>query len=195
MGLFDDFSRFLETRLEEFLKDNPHLELQALEEQLREQETDTLRLIADLQRQEKRLQDEILSIAQDIQRWHERVAKAKAANRPDLAQAAEEREAALLRQGNQRWGQMQGVKERIEQSKQLYKQVKQRRQEVKVKAQEAEAARTQNRAQTQSSWDIPDWKQTANYNSFGSAGDPLEQQFKSWEAEADLDELKRQMGK
>jgi uncharacterized protein (TIGR04376 family) len=193
MGLFDDFSRFLETRLEEFLKDNPHLELQALEEQLREQEDDTLRLIADLQRQEKRLQDEILSIAQDIQRWHERVAKAKAANRPDLAQAAEEREAALLRQGNQRWGQMQGVKERIEQSKQLYKQVKQRRQEVKVKAQQVETA--QSRAQTQSSWDIPDWKQTANYNSFGSAGDPLEQQFKRWEAEADLDELKRQMGK
>jgi uncharacterized protein (TIGR04376 family) len=193
MGLFDDFSRFLETRLEEFLRDNPHLELQALEEQLREQEDDTLRLIADLQRQEQRLQDEILAIAQDIQRWHERAAKAKTANRLDLAQAAEEREAALLRQGNQRWGQMQGVKERIEQSKELYKQVKQRRQEVKVKAQEVEAARA--RSQTQSSWDIPAWNQTANYNSFGSAGDPLEQQFKRWEAEEELDELKRQMGK
>lgn len=193
MGLFDDFSRFLETRLEEFLRDHPHLELQALEEQLREQEDGTLRLIADLQRQEKRLQDEILSIAQDIQRWHERVAKAKAANRLDLAQAAEEREAALLRQGNQLWGQMQGVKERIESSKELYKQVKQRRQEVKVKAQEVTAA--QSRTQSQSSWDIPGWKQTANYNTFGSAADPLEQQFKRWEAEADLDELKRQMGK
>ncbi len=195
MGLFDDFSRFLETRLEEFLRDNPHLELQALEEQLREQEDDTLRLIADLQRQEKRLQDEILTIAQDIQRWHERVAKAKAANRLDLAQAAEEREAALLRQGNQLWGQMQGVKERIEKSKELYRQVKQRRQEVKVKAQEVEAARTRTRSQTQSSWETPSWNQTANYNTFGSAGDPLEQQFKRWEAEADLDELKRQMGK
>ncbi|MGL4503833.1 MAG: TIGR04376 family protein, partial [Planktothrix sp.] len=47
MGLFEDFSRFFETRLDEFLKDNPHLELQALEEQLREQEEDTLRLIAE----------------------------------------------------------------------------------------------------------------------------------------------------
>jgi uncharacterized protein (TIGR04376 family) len=193
MGLFDDFSRFLETRLEEFLRDHPHLELQALEEQLREQEDDTLRLIADLQRQEQGLQDEILAIAQDIQRWHERVAKAKTANRVDLAQAAEEREAALLRQGNQLWGQMQGVKERIEQSKELYKQVKQRRQEVKAKAQEVEAARAHT--QTQSSWEIPSWNQTANYSSFGNAGDPLEQQFKRWEAEEELDELKRQMGK
>ncbi|NJO71660.1 MAG: TIGR04376 family protein, partial [Oscillatoriales cyanobacterium RM1_1_9] len=99
MGLFDDFSRFLEDRLDDFLKAHPHLELQALEEQLREQEEGTLRLIADLQRQEQSLQDEILRIAKDIQRWHERVTKAKSANRPDLAQSAEEREAELLRHG------------------------------------------------------------------------------------------------
>ncbi|EDZ92986.1 hypothetical protein AmaxDRAFT_4297 [Limnospira maxima CS-328] len=30
MGLFEDFSRFLETRLEEFLRDHPDLELQPL---------------------------------------------------------------------------------------------------------------------------------------------------------------------
>ena len=35
MGLFDDLSRFLENRLEEFLRNNPHLELEALLEQLR----------------------------------------------------------------------------------------------------------------------------------------------------------------
>ncbi|MEY3222150.1 MAG: hypothetical protein RLZZ203_1006, partial [Cyanobacteriota bacterium] len=48
MSLFDDLSRFLESRLEEFLRNNPHLELQALLEQLREQEEDTLKLVADL---------------------------------------------------------------------------------------------------------------------------------------------------
>ena len=56
MGLFDDFSQFLENRLEEFLQNNPHLELQALEEQLHQQEEDTLRLIIQLQRQEKKLE-------------------------------------------------------------------------------------------------------------------------------------------
>ncbi len=193
MGLFDDFSRFLETRLEEFLRDNPHLELQALEEQLREQEQDTLRLIADLQRQEKRLQEEILNIAQDIQRWHERVAKAEAANRMDLAQAAKEREATLLRQGNQRWGQMQGVKQRIEKAKELYRQVQQRRKEVQAKA--AEVAATQTQAKAQHRWETSGWNQTASYSSSSSAADPLEQQFRQWETEDELEQLKRQMGK
>ena len=133
MGLFDDFSRFLETRLEEFLRSNPHLELQAIEEQLKEQEEDTLRLILDIQKQEKQLQAEILSAAQEIQRWNDRINKAKAAQRLDLAQAAQERQAALLRQGNQRWGQMQGCKERIEKAKELYRQIQLRRKEVREK--------------------------------------------------------------
>ncbi|MGK7915065.1 MAG: TIGR04376 family protein, partial [Prochloraceae cyanobacterium] len=51
MGLFEDFSHFLETRLDEFLRNNPHLELQAILEQLQEQEQDTLKLISQLQLQ------------------------------------------------------------------------------------------------------------------------------------------------
>lgn len=196
MGLFEDFSHFLETRLEEFLRDNPHLELQALEEQLGEQEEDTLRLIAELKREEKKLQTEILEIAQDIQRWHERIAKAQAANRVDLAAAAQEREASLLRQGNQLWGQMQGVKERIEKSKELYHQVQQRRKEVKVKAAEVEANRTKTQAQkSQQRNETQGWNQSTNYNSFSSAGDPLESQFKQWEMDQELENLKRNMGR
>lgn len=193
MGLFEDFSQFLETRLEEFLRNHPDLELQALEEQLREQEEDTLRLIADLQLQEKKCTDEILAIAQDIQKWHKWVNKAQAANRPDLAQAAQEREAALLRQGNQHWGQMQGVKKRIEQSKELYKQIQQRRKEVKTKQQELEANRAQT-SQTQS-WETQGWNQGNNYSYFGATTDPLEQKFRQWEMDEELEELKRNLGK
>lgn len=190
MGLFEDFNRFLEDRLEEFLRNNPHLELEALEEQLREQEEDTLRLIADLQLEEKRLQNEILSIAQDIQRWHERVEKAKAHGRQDLVQAAQEREATLLRQGNQRWGQMEGVKQRIAKSKELLPQIKTRRQEVRAKAKEARVARATTPDQAQTSG----WYQTNAYTSVKGA-DPLEDQFQRWEAEDELNELKRQMGR
>lgn len=113
MSLFDDLSQFLEERLDEFLEKNPHLEFQALEEQLREQERDTNKLILQLQQQEKSLQDQILAIAEEIKIWHGRVAKAQAANKQDLAEAAREREAALLRQGNQVWGQMEGVKKEL----------------------------------------------------------------------------------
>jgi uncharacterized protein (TIGR04376 family) len=192
VGLFEDFNRFLENRLEEFLRNNPHLELQAIEEQLREQEEDTLRLITDLQRQQQHLQDEILSIAQDIQRWHTRVDKAKSAGRQDLAQAAQEREAALLREGNQRWGQMEGVKQRITQAKELVRQIQTRRQEVRAKAKEAEAARTNYQEQQQ--FQSSSWNQSSTYSKSKGA-DPLEEQFQHWEADDELNEMKRRMGR
>ena len=192
MGLIDDLNRFLENRLEEFIRNNPHLELQALEEQLQEQEEDTLRLIADLQRQQKALQDEILSIAQDIQRWHERIGKAKSAGRQDLAQAAQEREAALLRQGNQRWGQMAGLKERITKAQELQRQIQVRRQEVRVKATEVQATRASSQAQQRS--ETSGWNQSSNRNIYSGA-DALEEKFRRWEMDDELEQLKRNMGR
>jgi len=192
VGLFEDFSRFLESRLEEFLRNNPHLELQALEEQLREQEDDTLRLIADLQLEQKRLQDDILAIAQDIQRWDERVGKAKSHGREDLARAAQEREATLLRQGNQRWGQMEGVKQRIVQSQELLRQIQTRRQEVQAKAKEVAAARSS--AQAQSRVETAAWNQGSSYN-LNSGPDPLEDKFNRWEMEEELERMKRNLGR
>lgn len=200
MGLFDDLNRFLEDRLEEFIRNNPHLELQAIEEQLREQEEDTLRLIADLQLQQKGLQDEILSIAQDIQRWHERINKAKSAGRQDLAQGAQEREAALLRQGNQRWGQMEGVKQRITQAQELQRQIQTRRQEVRAKAQEVEAVRASSQAQARVPYEDARASQTSGWNHSGSystagAADSLEEKFRRWEMDDELNEIRRKMGR
>lgn len=193
MGLFEDLSRFLESRLDEFLKANPHLELMALEEQLRGQEEDTINLLGDLKRREKELENSILSTAQEIQKWHERVNKAKAANRLDLVQQAQEREAALLRQGNHLWGQMQGIKQRIEQTRQLQQQIHERRRELKVKIAAAEA----NRAAAKATASYED-RQTAGwqqnyYQELRSPVDPLEETFQRWETEAELEELKRQM--
>jgi uncharacterized protein (TIGR04376 family) len=191
VGLFDDLSRFLENRLEEFLRNNPHLELEALLEQLREQEEDTLKLVADLRLQEKRSQEEILSTAQEIQRWHIRVQKAKDAGRQDLAAAAQEREAALLREGNQRWGQMQGLKERITQSQELLRKIQQRRQEVQSKAAEAQTARA--KAQTQERLETNGWSnQTSSYS---SSFDDLEDKFRRWETQDELEQMKRNLGK
>lgn len=192
VGLFDDFSRFLEDRLDEFLRNNPHLELQAIEEQLQEQELDTRRLIQDLQAQERRLEEEILATGQEIQRWHLRIEKAKTASRQDLVQPAQEREAALLRQGNQLWGQMQGVKQRITQSQELLQQIQTRRQEVKAKAAAAQAAKAQQARSTTSS-------ATSGWNNYTQTSrnpaDPLEAQFSNWEAQEELDQLKRNLGR
>ena len=192
MGLFDDFSQFLENRLEEFLQNNPHLELQALEEQLHQQEEDTLRLIIQLQRQEKKLEQDILSTAQEVKRWHNRIEKAQTANRPDLVQAAQEREASFLRQGNQQWGQMQGCKKRIEQAKGLYHQIKQRCKEVRAKAVQAETTHYTDKNERR--WETDGWNQNISYD-FDNLFDQLEEQFKSLETEEELKKMKRDMGK
>ncbi|MFM7581077.1 MAG: TIGR04376 family protein, partial [Microcystaceae cyanobacterium] len=133
MGVFDEFSRFLETRLEEFLRNNPHLELQALLEQLREQEGDARRLLQRLEQQKNQQEQEILNLAQDIKTWHGRIEKALQAGRQDLAAAAQEREAALLHQGNLVWGQRTGTGEQIRQAQTLLEQILQRQQEVQAK--------------------------------------------------------------
>ncbi len=190
MSLFDDLSRFLETRLDEFLRANPHLELRALEDQLRGQEEDAIRLLGDLNRRAKQLEESILETAQDIQQWHGRIAKAKAANRQDLVGPAQEREAALLRQGNHLWGQLKGVKERIEQTNELQQRVKTKRQEVKTKI--AQAAATAKTTQVESDWGTTGWNKSPY--SFNQSLDPLDESFRQWEAEEELNELKRKMG-
>jgi uncharacterized protein (TIGR04376 family) len=191
MGLFEDLSRFLETRLDEFLKANPHLELLGLEDQLRGQEQDAIRLLGDLKRREKQLEDSILATAQEIQRWHSRIQQAQAANRPDLAQAAQEREAALLRQGNQYWGQMQGVKDQMAATRDLQKRIHDRRRELKAKIAQTQAERA---SQRKTSWDTG-WDKTP-FDVFNqSPTDPLEETFQRWETDRELEDLKRNMGR
>jgi uncharacterized protein (TIGR04376 family) len=199
VGLFEDLSQFLETRLEEFIRSHPHLELQALDEQLREQEEDTLRLIGTLQLEEKQLENKILDTAQEVKRWHLRIEKARAANREDLVRAAQEREATLLRQGNQLWGQMNGVKERLQKSQELQRQIQVRRQEVRAKAAQVNADRERAAQQAQqaqqapkNSWETQGWNRSTS-STFASNGDPLEQVFQRWETDEELERLKRNL--
>ena len=186
MSIFDDMGRFLEERLDEFLKANPHLELQILEDKLREQELDTLRLLKELKNEEQAAQDTILSTAEEIKRWHERIRKAQKAGRQDLASAAQEREAQLLRQGNQQWAHMEMAKTRITQTKELYQQIQKRREEVKVKMQSEPKTSSPPKSSPSSGW----------YKSPPKASnDPLEEKFRQWEVEDDLNDLKRNMGR
>jgi uncharacterized protein (TIGR04376 family) len=191
MGVFDDFSRFLEDRLEEYMVANPHIELMALEEKLRDQEEETLRLMTDLKVKEKQLQDGILAIAQEIQLWHARVEKAQARGRVDLAEPAQAHEANLLRQGNQKWGQMEMLKERIQQTQDLQKKIQERRKQVQIKVTEAQAARVS--AQAEQRYDSMNWNEPPKTVSSSTVN--LDQQFRRWEAEEELEQLKRNMGK
>lgn len=195
MGLFEDVSNFLENRLEEFIRNNPHLELQALLEQLREQEEDTLRLINNLQREEQELETKILATAEDVKRWHIRGEKASAANRQDLAQAAQEREGTLLRQGNQLWGQMKGVKERLQKAQELQHQLKIRQEAVRVKAAQVNAEQAKNKTQSppqSSNSETKGWNQSPSSSSFSNP-DELEREFQRWELDEELEKMKQNL--
>lgn len=189
MNLIEDLIRFLETRLEEFLRSHPELELQAIEEQLRQQETDTSRLISESRSEQQRLQSQILTTAQEIKTWHQRIDRAVAAKRPDLAQGAREREASLLQQGNLLWGQMEGAKTRLQQMEQLLQQVKVRRQEVRDRIQAGVKASPNAKTSTASS---SGWSSTSPPS---GDYDDLEKQFGDLETELELKELKRRQSR
>ncbi|MGK7945092.1 MAG: TIGR04376 family protein [Microcystaceae cyanobacterium] len=191
MGLFEDINNFLETRLDEFLRSNPQLAIQALQEQLQEQEQDTLKVTKALEVEKDRLEKEILELGQEIKTWHFRIEKAKKAGRNDLATAAQEREATLLRQGNQLWGQMEGVKKRLSQGQELLVQIRQRQKEMQAKAAELKTQKTNSTSS--SSWDTIGWNQGASYRSPSPQLDPLESEFKKIELNDELERLKRDL--
>ncbi|ELS02600.1 hypothetical protein Xen7305DRAFT_00023170 [Xenococcus sp. PCC 7305] len=189
MGLFDNINQFVEKQLEDFLRKHPHLELSALEEQLKEQERDTKSLIVEFQLKEKALQAEIITIAEKIKLWHTRVDTATAAGRRDLAEAAKEREAALLRQGNQVWGKMEGTKKQIPRAKELLQQIQQRLEAVKAKSAEIKSANNE----TYSDRYTKGWNQGMNNNHSdnSSTSDPLEAKFQELEVESELEQIKK----
>lgn len=191
MNVFDDVSRFLEKQLEEFLRAHPHLELQVLADNIREQEVKTAKLLTDLQAEEKRQQDAILATANEIQRWHERVKKAERAGRQDLATAAKEREASLLSQGNQQWGQMEVTKTRLQQTQTLLEKIQVRQKEVKEKIKQTPRKPQPNPSSKQPPDPSKGWYKRVSL----SDPDPLEEQFKNWEQDAEFEELKRNMGR
>ncbi|AFY91816.1 TIGR04376 family protein [Chamaesiphon minutus] len=191
MGLIEDMNRFLESQIDDFLSKNPHLELQVIGAQLAEQEADTEQLIVDLRAQEKQTEKEILNTAQEIKSWYDRVQKATAAGRVDLAVPAQERVNALLPQGNQLWGKMQGLKERTVKAQELLQTIKNRRAEVKAKTTAAQAARTQAAVSSSNN----NWGSVNNYTSTSNSADPLDAQFRRWEADEELEKLKRNLSK
>ncbi|MEM8640808.1 MAG: TIGR04376 family protein [Cyanobacteria bacterium P01_G01_bin.54] len=180
MGLFDELSQYLEQQLDAFLKQHPHLELQALDEQLQEQSVKTEQLIHASKVKEQQLQQEVLALAAEIKRWHQRIAKAERAGRIDLLKPAREREAALLRQGNQVWGRLAGVKQHLEQAQSLLQQTQARRREVQRKMDEIPHSAT-----------TTGWEQSAAYGASPEPLDPVEARFRKWELEQELEQLKR----
>ncbi len=188
MKLIEDIIRFLETRLEEFLRAHPEIELQALDEQLRQQEEETRRLLQESRAQKQALSEALSKLGEEIKTWHFRIEKAERANRPDLAEGARRREAELLEKGSRLFNQGKALEEKIQQLEALLPQIAQRRQEVKTKLQEVKAAQAQKASG-------PDPK----FNRWGSLfeEDKLEEEFRRLEmrlaVDKELDDMKKKV--
>jgi hercynine metabolism protein len=100
---FEQLEAKLEQQLEAFLRDNPSQEalLQEQEQQDRARHWRERRLA--LQQQAEGLRAELLELAAEIQRWQERVNRARQAGAADLADRADAHRNGLMEQGRQRW--------------------------------------------------------------------------------------------
>ncbi len=139
MGIFDalgSLGQFIESKLDEFLRDHPELELQVLADQVDQQYAETLRLLQNSQAEEERYKKQILALAEEIKTWHGRVEKAKRVNRLDLAAQAQAVEDRLLQEGNRVWAAMKGAAQRQEEMRQLLAQIQSKREEIKLRQQE-----------------------------------------------------------
>jgi hypothetical protein len=164
MKLLAELSAFLEQRLDEFLKAHPTLELSLLDEELRQEEANARRTLADLQGQQQ----------------------------DDLAQGAQARQDTLLQQGNRQWDKRQVVRTQLQQAQTLLQQLLTRRQEVQHKLEQQRAQQQQQSGQsyTQRSSQTTSPKATGSK----PPEDDLEAKFRRWELDAELEELKRSMG-
>ena len=100
---FEQLEAKLEQQLEAFLRANPAQEalLQEQEQQERARSWRERRLA--LQQQAEGLRAELLELAAEISRWQERVRRARAAGAEELATRAAAHLNGLMEQGRQRW--------------------------------------------------------------------------------------------
>lgn len=185
MGIFEDFTNFLESRLEEFLQSNPHLNLTIIAQELSTQKQDTIKLISRLELELKKIENDILTLGQEIQTWYDRVEKAKLAGRLDLAQEAENRQSLLLNKGNLLWQEMEKNKQKIVETKKLLISLETKQQEVNLKIAQLKA-KEENKFNSQTI-------NNKSSSSYSNSQDDLETKFHQWEIEQELQQMKNNL--
>lgn len=191
MSIFENFTTFLESKLDEFLQSNPELNLTILAQEVKQQKKDTLRTINQLEIRQKKLETDILELVRDIKLWCERIEKAEKVKRFDLVQEAEQRKNLLLSKGNSAWMEMEKVKSQIVDNKQKMINIEEKEREINLKIQELEKSKAQANYYSNTS----QYSNYSNqsYSNFNSINDDLEQKFRDWEVSMELEAMKKNM--
>ncbi|HIK37230.1 MAG: TIGR04376 family protein [Geminocystis sp.] len=182
MGILDDFLNFLENSIEDFLQKNPELNLNILAQEIKQEKRDTLELISQLENQEKQVESQILATAEDIKKWAQREEKARNLQRYDLAQDAAQVKYQLLEKGSYLWQEMTKLKEKIAESKRKLASLEKKEMEVNLKLEEIRREKA---------------RETGVFYERkveGKSYHDIEQKFRNWEIEMELEEMKKKMG-
>ncbi|MDR7920649.1 hypothetical protein RHK62_00365 [Thermosynechococcus sp. HY213] len=180
MSFFRDLNAFLEQKLEDFIRANPQLELNLLLLELEDQERETQERLLRLQQEVNTCEQQILGLVSEIRRWRDRTHTAMAAQRPDLAELARQREAELRQRGEQLWTQRLDALNQIPVTQQLLQKIRDRRREVMNRVPSASAPPPPPPPPPRMSSDL---------------NDPIEAEFRRLELQTALEELKRSMGR
>lgn len=181
---FEQLEARLEQQLEAFLRANPEQEA-LLQEQAQQDRARALRerRLA-LQQQAEALRAELLNLAAEINSWQQRVARARAAGAEELARRAEAHRSRLMEQGRQRWQLLVALGEAFAELD--AHQPKQAAATTSTPASAASAAPTASAASTAST------ASTAATAPADSSHDDLDQAWARFEAEQELEQLRRQ---
>lgn len=181
MGIFDDFLNFLESSIDEFLQKNPELNLSLLAQEIKQEKRDTLQLISQLEAQEKQVESQILATAEDIKKWADREEKARNLQRYDLAQEAAQVKNQLLEKGSYLWQEMTKLRDRIAENKRKLISLEDKEREVNLKLEELR----REKARESEGFYERKFEDKSYYE--------IEQKFRNWEIEMELEEMKKKM--
>ena len=174
MSWLDDLESRLENQLEAFLRSSPAQEALLAEQERLDRLSQLRRQRLDLQQQAEQQRQELLQLAVEIRQWQERVQRARSAGATDLANRAEAHGAGLMERGRLRW---QSLAELGQQFTAL----------------EWELTELDRRAETPNAAREPGPVNGASPEAAAPEATNLEGDWAAFEAQQELEELKRRM--
>jgi hercynine metabolism protein len=96
----------LERELANFLTANPDQQALLQEQEARDRQASLVGERSRLRRQAEQQRQQLLSLAEEIRSWRQRVQRARAAGADELAERAEAHLTALMEQGRESWSQL-----------------------------------------------------------------------------------------
>lgn len=167
---FEQLEAKLEQQLEAFLRANPALDALLRDQAQQEQRQRLLRQRLDLQQQAETLRAELLALAGTIQQWQGRVGRARQAGATELAERAEAHCRELMEQGRRRWQRLEDLGREFS--------------ELETALQNAQVA-------TGSAPPEAERRATPPSDASNASPDDLDRSWARFEADQDLEELRR----